>query len=207
VAVTDLTTELSPRRARRQANRQAIMAALETLLADRSYQEVRVEDVMAAAGLTRTAFYRYFPDLESVLLAWLEIVGEELKEAANLWLSAESDPEDGLLAATTALAEVWARHSAVLRGIFDAATTGSRIQRAWRELVAWYFRPVEERFEGLTRDGRTSLAHPAETARALVWMTERYLSESYTRDLGVPVEVAAATLADIWRRAVFSGAG
>ncbi len=204
MAIADIPPPLPPRRARREANRQAIMTALEALLAEQSFDAVRVEDLMAAAGLSRTAFYRYFPDLESVLLAWLEIVSEELKDAANLWLAADTDPEGGLLAAMTGLAQVWFRHRTLLRGILDAATTGSRIQREWRELVAWYFTPVEERFVGLAREGQISLAQPTETARALVWMTERYLSETYTRDLGVPVDVAASTLADIWRRVLFA---
>ena len=39
---------------------------------------------------------------------------------------------------------------------------------------------------------------------ALVWMNERYLLETYTSDRPVPVEVAGATLAQIWRRLLFT---
>jgi AcrR family transcriptional regulator len=179
------------------------MNAVEAILEVRCYEEVRIEDVMAATGLTRTAFYRYFPDLESVLLAWLEVVGAEITEAANRWLSLDVDPDEGILAATTGLAEVWDRHRGLLKGFFDAATTGSRIQLAWHEMVESFLDPVKQRFDALSRQGRSSMAHPAETARALVWMNERYLFEAFTRDLGVSVEVAASTLADIWRRVVF----
>jgi hypothetical protein len=91
----------------------------------------------------------------------------------------------------------------LLKGFFDAATTGSRIQLAWHEMVESFLDPVKQRFDALSRQGRSSMAHPAETARALVWMNERYLFEAFTRDLGVSVEVAASTLADIWRRVVF----
>lgn len=181
------------------------MDAVESLLADRAYGDLRVEDVMALSGLTRTAFYRYFPDLEAVMLALLGSVRTEFAEAANRWLLPDSDPDDGLLEATTGLAEVWARHSALLLALGDAATSGSRVQVAWHEMVESFMEPVERRFDDLARRGRTTLSHPAETARALVWMMERYLFQTFARDRGVAVEVAASTLADIWRSVTFAG--
>lgn len=205
MAVTDLEGSWTPRRAKREATRRAIMDALEVLLVSRSYQDVRVEDLMGAAGLTRTAFYRYFPDLESVLLAWVEIIGAEFREAANRFLSREVDPVEGLLAANLGLAHVWVRHRGLLRGVFDAATTGSRVQAAWRQLVESFIVPVEQRIDELARQGRTSLTDTEETARALVWMNERYFFETIARDLGVSAENAASTLADIWRRVLFAG--
>jgi len=180
------------------------MDAVEALLADRPYADLRVEDVMAASGLTRTAFYRYFPDLESVLLALLASVRTEIADAANRWLLLETDPDAGILEAATGLAQVWSRHRFLLLAFSDAATSGSRIQGAWHELIESFLGPVERRFADLTQRGRTSLAHPAETARALVWMNERYLFETFARDRDVTIEVAAATLAEIWRSVLFS---
>jgi len=205
VAIPAESPELSsrpplPRQIRREANRRAIMNAVETLLDQTRYEDLRIEDVMAEAGLTRTAFYRYFPDLESVLLAWLQTVRAEFEEAANRWLALDVDPDAGILAATTGLAEVWSRHRKLLKAILDAATSGSRIQATWREMVRSFFVPVEQRFADLAKSGRIAVAHPEETARALVWMCERYLSETFTQDLDVSVETAGVTLADIWRR-------
>jgi AcrR family transcriptional regulator len=204
VAIADIEGSWTPRRVKREATRRAIMDALESLLKTSSYEEVRIEDLMAVAGLTRTAFYRYFPDLESVLLAWIEIIGTEFNLAADLWLSVDVDPDDGLLAAMTGLADVWARHGGLMRGIFDAATTGSSVQFAWRNLVESFLGPVRQRLDDLSRQRRISLPDTAETARALVWMTERYFFETIARELGVLPDEAAATLADIWRRVLFS---
>ena len=204
--MVDAEESWTPRRVKREATRQAIMDAVEELLDDRSFHDVRVEDVMTTAGLTRTAFYRYFPDLESVLLAWIEIIGAGFTEAADRFLSFDVDPDEGLLAATTGLAQVWSQHRRLLRGIFDAATTGSRVQQAWHDLVESFLVPVEQRIDDLTRRGRTSLANKTETARALVWMNERYFVEAFARDLDTSLETAAATLAEIWRRVLFSPA-
>jgi AcrR family transcriptional regulator len=203
VAIADTEESWTPRRVKREATRRAIMDAVEALLEAGSYEGIRVEDVMATAGLTRTAFYRYFPDLESVLLAWIEIIGAEFTEAADLWLSFDVDPDEGVLAAMTGLARVWAQHAALLRGIFDAATTGSRVQRAWREQVESFLDPVTQRLDELSRQGRVSKLRTGETARALVWMTERYFFETIAREVGVPVDVAVSSLTDIWRRVLF----
>lgn len=182
------------------------MDSVERLLGDRSYAELRVEDVMAASGLTRTAFYRYFPDLESVLLALLASVRTELAEAANRWLLSGSDPLDGLLDAHVELARVWSCHRALMLAFGDAATTGSRIQAAWHDMVESFLAPVESRFAELQASGLISLRQPAETARALVWMDERYLFETFARGRDVAVEVAAATLAQIWQQVLFARA-
>ena len=183
------------------------MDAAESLLANRAYAELRVEDVMAVSGLTRTAFYRYFPDMEAVMLALLGSVRIEFFEAANRWLVLDADPDRGLVEATTGLAEVWSRHRALLLALGDAATSGSRVQVAWHDVVESFIDPVERRFADLARRGRTTLTYPAETARALVWMMERYLYETFARDRDVSVEVAAATVADIWRSVLFAGGG
>jgi len=207
VAVVDSSNHPGRRQARREATKRTIMDAVERLLGDRPYADLRVEDVMAASGLTRTAFYRYFPDLESVLLALLASVRTELADAANRWLLLDTDPDGGILEANTALARVWSRHWALLLAFSDAATSGSRIQVAWHEMVESFLDPVERRFADLARRGLTSLEYPAETARALVWMNERYLFETFARNRDVSVEVAAATLAQTWRRVLFSAPG
>jgi AcrR family transcriptional regulator len=196
--------EVGVRQARREANRQGILDALEGLLADRAYAAVTIEDVMQITGMTRTAFYRYFPDLEAVLLAWLVELRAEFLGAANLWLLAESDPEGSVLAATTALARVWSRHPRLLMAVADASTSGTRIQAAWHEVVDSFVGPVQARLEFLAARGLTHLDYAGETARALVWMNERYLLETYARERPVPVEVAGATLAQIWRRVLFT---
>lgn len=207
MAIADPEDSWTPRRIKREATRRAIMDALEALLATGSYQDVRVEDVMAAAGLTRTAFYRYFPDLESVLLALTEVIGEEFGEAANLWLLAlDADADEGLLPAMSGLAAVWGRHAGLLRGIYDAATTGSRVQASWRQLVESFLKPVKARLDDLGRQRRISLDNTQETARALVWMTERYFFETIARDAKVSPDVAASTLTEIWHRVLFNPA-
>ena len=61
-----------------------LLDTVERLLADRSFRDLTVADVMAEAALPRTTFYRYFPDLESILLLGVARVSEELGDASTL---------------------------------------------------------------------------------------------------------------------------
>ena len=160
---------------------------------------------MAPTGLGRTAFYRYFPDLETVLLRRLAQIEVELGDATDRWLEPAPDvePQDGLADASLALAVVYRRHAALLRAFGEAAAVGAEVEAAWRSLLGGFITLAEERIEALARAGRVPIERPDEVARALVLMTERYLLETYGRGSDVPTEVAATTVAQIWRRTLF----
>lgn len=182
----------------------AILDATESLLASGSFHTLTVEGVMTAAGLTRTAFYRYFPDLEAVLLRRMSELYAELAEAADVFLSLDSEPEGAILAANIGLARVYAEHGRILLAFADAAGRGPQIEQAWHDTIDSFVSPVLARIEDLRAKGLTTLADPEETARALVWMNERYLLESFARAGQGDVDVVARTLAQIWHRVLFS---
>ena len=189
-------------RDRRASVEAAIFQAIETLLADRPFRDLTVEDVMATTGMGRTAFYRYFPDLDTVLLRRLAQIDVELDEACDAWLHPDGDPETGLADAALGLAEVFRAHAPLLQALADAAASGE-LDRAWRETVEGFVEPATERIVHLCEIGRCSLERPDQTARALVWMTERYLLESYRDDRDFDPLVASQTLAQIWHRTLF----
>lgn len=192
-------------RQRRAATEQAILDATEALLADRAFRDLSIEEVMARAGLTRTAFYRYFPDLEAVLIRKLLAIRGELGEAADLWLRVDADPRAGLLPAATGLAQIFRRHGRLLLALADASAGSPDIEEAWHAAIQSFVAPVRERIESLCRDGLCVLDNPAQTAVALVWMNERYLLETFGRGQGVSISVAARTVASIWHRTLFAG--
>jgi AcrR family transcriptional regulator len=187
----------------RAAVEASIFEAVESLLADRPFRDLTVEDVMASTGLGRTAFYRYFPDLESVLLRRLAQVEERLGEATARWLDPASDAVGGLLEASLGLAQVFIEHGALLGALADA-TAGGELDNAWRSTVEAFIDPATERIVELCHAGTCTLERPQETARALVWMTERYLLETYRDDPDFSGDIAAHTLAQIWHRTLFA---
>lgn len=56
----------------REQTRERIFAALSRLAAERGYDALTLAEVAAAAEVGRTAMYNYFPDKESLLLAYAE---------------------------------------------------------------------------------------------------------------------------------------
>ena len=197
-------------RRRAQAHRaetvQAIVDATERLLRDRSFRDLTIVDVMAEAGLGRTAFYRYFPDLESVLLLRLGDIRTALETARDDWLvesGGTAGPESDLLAGASAFVEVFRRHGTWMLACADAATLNADADGAWRALIDGFWTSTRDGVEGLCARGECAVEDPAETTRALVLMSESYLLEAFGRGRDVTIEQASEVLSRIWRRTLF----
>jgi TetR/AcrR family transcriptional regulator, ethionamide resistance regulator len=189
-------------RERRTSAERKILDATEALLVGREFRDLTVEDVMASTGLTRTSFYRYFPDLEAVLLRWLADLGDELRSTADSWLQ---DPATGIETGVE-FVTLYRDHGRLLLAFEQASGAGSEIDAAWRSVIQTFTDNYTAFIAELCRTGLSTVDRPEETARALVGMTERYLLDTYGRGPAVDVGVAAATLAEIWQRTLFSTA-
>jgi len=148
------------------------------LLERKPWHEITLEQVMADAGLTRTAFYRHFPSREALLMALLEDVGIRLEELPSAWERDEGDPVDELRQAVDALTALYARVGRLLGA-------------------------VAERIAADVAAGRSQVQDPLEVARALIWMNEGYLQDRFGREPRGDPERATAALADVWVAAVY----
>lgn len=54
----------------RKQTRERIFEALSTLMYERGFDAITLADIASAAGIGRTAMYNYYPDKESLLLAY-----------------------------------------------------------------------------------------------------------------------------------------
>jgi AcrR family transcriptional regulator len=61
----------------------AVVRAAVGLFAERGYAAVTLADIAAAVGLARTSLYRYFPDKDHILLAWLRNEIDELVDRSQ----------------------------------------------------------------------------------------------------------------------------
>jgi len=186
---------------RRAVTERAILDATEALLEQRSFRDISVEEVMASAGLSRTAFYRYFPDLESVVTRLMATLVNELRAAARLWLFSD-DPETQLHDAVLHFAAVYRDHGRLMQAFDEAAGAGPDLKHQWAGTLGELVEPVERYIEALAQSGRVEVAHPVQTVRALSVMTDRYLLDVYWCDDRVPIETPTAVLVQIWARAL-----
>lgn len=144
-----------------------ILEATRALLAERSAADLTVDAIAKAAGVTRTAFYFYFPTKHAVVAALLAELWDDFG-ASHGWFASEGPDRAGLREQHRIVAEVWRRHREILvcaRGSVD-----------YEPVVEWAER-LHERFVAglagkLTRDRTAGLAPdgvPAESLAAMVW--------------------------------------
>jgi AcrR family transcriptional regulator len=71
--------------AHRREVRDAIVRTTVALVDKHGLRAVTMSQIAEAAGIGRATLYKYFPDVEAILLAWHEMtIGEHLRELAEL---------------------------------------------------------------------------------------------------------------------------
>jgi AcrR family transcriptional regulator len=184
----------------------AILRTAEELLANRSFDEISIEDLASGAGISRPTFYFYFATKDDVLLALLDgVISEVEHRVAALPRDFEADPAGSWRRSIGVFVEVFAEHRAV-----SAATTGARLRNPevlalWsRSMRSWAAYSTEvilsERARGAAPDGID--AHDLSVALNL--MNERVLTAAFTGDIpAVEQSHALDTLATIWIRSIY----
>src|SRR3712207_7576997 len=93
----EAVTPTQPPRRRRRSPEEAereIIAAAESLLRERPFRELTVDEVMRRTGLSRPSFYVYFRDRHHLVLRVVERIGGELFTMSERWFrGAEPGPE------------------------------------------------------------------------------------------------------------------
>ncbi len=191
----------------RRTARQRILEVARELLDERAWSDIPLEDVMAGAGLTRTAFYRHFDDRDQVLLALLDELGLELAVPAEPWQRQADPASDPLRRGLEELTAVFVAHGPVLAAIADAAGRDAEVAARYDALAARLIAAAEARIRADVADGRSSLDDPHAVATALVWMNERYLMQMFgRRPHRATPEEAAGALHEVWRRTLYAAA-
>lgn len=184
-----------------------ILAAAEGLLRERPFREITVAEIMLLTGLKRPAFYAHFRDRHDLVLRLFGDIGDELFEMADRWLHG-SDPERDVRAAIEGVAAVYRSHGPFLQALVDAAPTDERVETAYRDLVQAFVDATAERIRADQAAGVINAeSDVGETARALVWLVERYLSEAFGRSPQDDQARVVEVLSHIWLATLYPTAG
>jgi TetR/AcrR family transcriptional regulator, ethionamide resistance regulator len=190
------------RRSPESAERE-ILAAAEAFLRERPFRDLTVDEVMGRTTLSRPSFYVYFRDRHHLAVRLVEGIGAELFEMSDRWLEGAGDPREDVRKALEGIGAVYAEHGLVLGAIADAAGHDSDVEATYRGLILRFVEATTARIEQDVAQGHTPALDARETARALVWMSERYLHEALGRMPRTPVDTAVATLTTVWVRALY----
>jgi len=193
------------RRRRRtpEAAQREIVEAAEALLRERPFRELTVDEVMRRTGLSRPSFYVYFKDRHELVLRLVGHLEAELLNVANHWYESVGGGPAVLREALDGLVSVYGEHSAPLRALADAATDDPDVEAAYGALVDRFVGVTAAHIEQEMAAGDIASVDAAETAKALVWMTERYLYHSFGPARRVPAAKVTETLATLWARALY----
>jgi TetR/AcrR family transcriptional regulator, ethionamide resistance regulator len=163
--------------------REDILAATARLLADHSFTELAVSDILNAAGISRGTFYFYFDSKQAVLGELVRRAVARGHTAAAPWLAGPADPAAALRTGTAAGAQLWQASAPVLRAIVENWRADPRLTALWLEQMQSF---TDATIAQITADPRaqTSLTgHDTEAiASALTWLSERlyYLAATST---------------------------
>lgn len=197
--MTTRQTDLQARRREHRRNaRRRILDAAHALLEQMAWAEISLDDITSAADVARTAFYRHFDDRQSLLMAMLSDVGLELDHVADKWLAESDDPVAELRRSLQALTALWVEHGRLIEAISDSARHDPEIGALYRELADRLAEQTARRIASDLCAKRTQITEPAEVARALTWMNERYLIAAFGRRPITDPATAAAALTTVW---------
>lgn len=190
------------RRTPEVAQREIIDAA-EALLRERPFRELTVDEVMRRTGLSRPSFYVYFKDRHDLMLRVFAALRGELQTVVNRWTQADGNSPQRLREALEGVVAVYAQHGPVVRALADAATDDPEVEQAYTGVVQFFIDAARERITSEVKAGVIAKVDPEETAKALVWMTERYLYHSLGTARPSPPDEVAATLISVMSRALY----
>ncbi len=194
---------LKRRRRSPEEARTEILRAAELFLREHPLRDLTVDEVMAGTGLSRPSFYVYFRDRHALLLSLVEERGAELFAQADRWLKGKGDAVADARAALSGIAGVYGEYGRALRAIADASSLDPQVEAVYRGLVERFVAATAEHVTEEMGAGRMEPVDPLETARALVWMTERYLLDRLGAPEPAPVAGVVETLHTVWVRALY----
>ena len=180
-----------------------IIAAAEALLRERPFRELTVDEVMRRTDLSRPSFYVYFRDRHHLVLRVVEHLGAELFAMSDRWLRGTGEGPQLARDALEGVVEVYASHGPVMRALADAAADDPGVEQAYTAIVQAFVDATARHIEDEIAAGRVLPLDAAETARALVWMMERYLNLSFGYEPATPRDAVAETLITIWTRVLY----
>jgi len=160
---------------------------------------------MRRTDLSRPSFYVYFRDRHHLVLRVVEHLGAELFAMSNRWLRGTGEGTARAREALQGVVQVYAAHGPVMRALADAAADDPEVEAAYSGIVQGFVDATARHIEEEIAAGTSLPVDPVETAKALVWMMERYLNLSFGHEPATPREDVAEVLITIWTRVLYGG--
>lgn len=166
------------RERKKEKVRQALRQAALTLFATKGFAETSVDEIVAAAEVSRSTFFRYFPSKEAVVFDGYDETGEIFAE-----LLRNRPPDESALeafeAAQQKLAEVSdvERHRAVAKWREQLMANDTQLRARHMEFVKRWEGTIAEIFA--QRRGRSKVAEPDRLAASVCMSAANRVSDQW----------------------------
>jgi len=181
---------------------ECILDGADRLLAQRGYGEITMDDLAAAAGVSKSTIYQRFQSKENVVLAHIDRIVERVEERLEQIANGGATPANKIK--QMVVARVMIRFHAVQHYTQSLAELLREIRPGLLARRERYFQREAQIFARVILQGERAgvfrKGAPERTARALIAATNSLLPFSLTtREIGMPrtTEEAAITIADL----------
>jgi TetR/AcrR family transcriptional regulator, ethionamide resistance regulator len=193
------------RRRTREEVQQAVRTALAEMLAERPFKDVTVDELARRGGLSRTAFYFYYPDKNEVLKEAADAAAAEVYAEADRWWHGQGPPEQLVREALEGITAVYGDHADILRAAVEATTYDAEFRAFYESLIRRFVAATAEHLRREQDAGRLRALDPDPVAEALVWMAERCNYALLVME-GRPAAEVVDSLTVIWIHALYPDA-
>lgn len=183
--------------------RARILNAAINFLWTHSFRDMTVNELMAATGAGRSAFYHYFKDLHELMEILLNMVNDEVMTATGSWFTGVGDPVVLLGESLDGLVDVCYRRGPILRAIDDAAATDKRLEKVWAQFFGEFNDAVTARIEADQGQGLISEFAARPVAIALNHLDAYTLIEAFGQRPRSKRETIREALTRIWTSTLY----
>jgi TetR/AcrR family transcriptional regulator, ethionamide resistance regulator len=188
----------TPKLRKSDRTRLAILDGALELLWSRPFRELTVAELMAATGVSRSAFYRYFDDLYAMMETLLLGLEEDIFAVAAPWFSDKGDPVESLQEAMSGLVRVCHEQGPILRAVADAAASDERLESTWANFLLQFDDAVAANIEAQQAQGIIPAFEARPVAIALNRMDASLLIHAFGRHPRQDPDMVFAAISRIW---------
>ena len=181
-----------------ERTRATILNAALDCIWEHPFRDMTVSALMASTGLSRSAFYQYFDDLQEVMETLLGMLGEEIFAAAKPWITDLGDPVALTHEALSGLVRVCHLRGPFIRAVSDAAATDERLEKAWMQFLEGFDDAACARIEADQELGLIPKFDARPVAVALNRLDASTLIEAFGRHPRSQAEPVLKALSRIW---------
>lgn len=194
------------RRRNRHEVEAAVKGALLRLLSEGlPFKKLTVDELARASGLSRTAFYFYFPGKEQALMSAASEVTAEIYERADTWWHGQGPPEKQIRDAFEGILQVYVEYAALMRAAVELSTYSQEFDDFYTGLVDRFVHATRDHLRREQEAGRLRDLDPTLAAEGLVWMAER-CNHSLIKQGRSPQEIVDL-MTIVWMHALYPDGG